>query len=150
MKISSLITTILLALTIWSCGSRKVDLHKRINDIETNLNIKIKELEVNRKQASEYLYSESFRADSIVEENGKRKIYNPSIDKEEKKFESLEEESKEIETEIDKKEIDKSKEKGKHTERKQVSWWYVLFPIGILLLILFFFWKRLKTKSRLF
>lgn len=135
---------VLLSFIIIGCGSRKVDLHKRINDIETNLSIKIKEIESERKSLSEYIYTENFRADSIIEESGKRKIYNPYTEKKEQKKETLEEKSKQTETDIDQSEKDKSQEKGKHIDRKQFSWWPIIILLAIISVGVYVFRKPLK------
>ncbi|WP_413512222.1 hypothetical protein [Myroides odoratus] len=141
---------ILLSFTILSCGSRKVDLHKRINDIETNLSVKIKELENERKSLSEYIYTENFRADSIIEESGKRKIYNPSTEKKEQKKESLEEKSKQTETDILQTEKDKSQEKDKKIDRKQFNLGPIIILLVIISVVAYIFRKFLKNASWLF
>jgi len=121
----------LLGITAQSCGSRKVELHKRINDLETTLNIKIRELQLERKKLSEYIYTESFRADSIIEEGGKRKIYNPIIDKKEDQKISEEEKITDIQKEINQTEIDKSSIKDKGTDREQFSWWWIVLFVVV-------------------
>lgn len=136
MKYFVLLLTVLLV----GCGARKVDLHKRINDIETTLNVKIKELEVERKKLSEYIYSENFRADSIIEENGKRKIYNPIIDKKQEQKVTEEEKTNEVEKDTIQTEKDKSTIKDKVTERAQFNWLslFVLLTLGIIIWIKWF------------
>lgn len=137
---------IALLLVLSSCGSRKVDLRKRITDIEHTLDIKTKELEIERNKLRVYESSRVVKADSIVEKDGKRTIYNPST--EEKTTEK--EQSSEIEKtkEEDRKESikDKGSEVDKKVDRKQFNWWGVGISIGILIVLIISinkYWKNL-------
>lgn len=139
---------ILLSILFLSCGSRKVDLQKRINDIETNLKVKIKELEVERSKIKIYESSRIFKADSIVEKEGKRTIYNPSSEEKEKSKEESTEKEKSKEEDIQESTKDKSTIKDKTTDRKQFNWWGIIIPLGILiivvLLVIYFIRKKWK------
>ncbi|QQU04228.1 hypothetical protein [Myroides odoratus] len=140
---------ILLSILLMNCGSRKVELQKRINDIETNLSVKIKELEIERSKIKIYETSRVFKADSIVEQNGKRTIYNPSSEEKEKgKEESVEKENKK-EEDIQESTKDKSTTKDKITDRKQFNWWGIILPLIIVVFLIYIFRKPLKKLSRL-
>lgn len=137
---------IALLLVLSSCGSRKVDLRKRIADVEYNLSIKTKELEIERKKLRVYESSRVIKADSIVEENSKRTIYNPST--EEKTTEKEHSSETEKTKEEDKKENakDNSSEVDKKVDRKQFNWWGVGISIGVLVVLIYFiskYWKKL-------
>ncbi|MGG5506713.1 MULTISPECIES: hypothetical protein [unclassified Myroides] len=143
-------TYILFALLLVGCGSRKVDLQKRINDIETNLKVKIKELEVERSKMKIYESSRVFKADSIVEKDGKRTIYNPSSEEKEKSKEESTEKEKSKEENIQENTKDKSTIKDKTVDRKQFNWWGIIIPIAVIVFLIYIFRKPLKKVSRLF
>lgn len=141
---------LLLSIIFLSCGSRKVDLQKRINDIETNLKVKIKELEVERSKIKIYESSRVFKADSIVEKEGKRTIYNPSSEEKEKSKEESTEKEKSKEEDIQENAKDKSTTKEKTVDRKQFNWWGILLPILLVAFLIYIFRKPLKKLNRLF
>lgn len=142
-------SVILLSILFLSCGSRKVDLQKRINDIETNLKVKIKELEVERSKIKIYESSRIFKADSIVEKEGKRIIYNPSSEEKEKSKEESTEKEKSKEEDIQESTKDKSTIKDKTTDRKQFNWWGIILPLLLVVFLIYIFRKPLKKLSRL-
>lgn len=141
MRISNIILISIVVLLACSCGSRKVDLRKRITDIEHTLDIKTKELEIERNKLRIYESSRIVKADSIVEENGKRTVYNPST--EEKTTEK--EQSSEIEKtkKEDKKENtkDNSSEVDKKVDRKQFDWWGIGLTIVVVSILIYKFRK---------
>ncbi|MGS4345090.1 hypothetical protein ACKUSY_05660 [Myroides odoratus] len=135
---------ILLSILFMSCGSRKVDIQKRINDIETNLKVKIKELEVERSKMKIYESSRVFKADSIVEKDGKRTIYNPSSEEKEKSKEESTEKEKSKEEDIQENTKDKSTIKDKTTDRKQFNWWGIIIGLTIVLSLVYIFRYKIR------
>lgn len=136
----------IIVLLVCSCGSRKVDLQKRITDIEHNLSVKIKELEIERNKLRVYESSRVVKADSVVEKNGKRTIYNARSEEmlTEKEESSENEKSKEgqskVSASVNSVEIDKK------IDKKQFDWWGVgvsIVVIVLLLCLLSGYWKKL-------
>lgn len=138
----------LIVLLFCSCGSRKVDLQKRITDIENNLSVKIKELEIERNKLRVYESSRIAKADSIVEKDGKRTIYNPRSEEELMEKEEILEIKKSKEDEINEYFNDKSSEVDKKVDRRQFDWW----GVGVFVAVvgggvsLFYFWMSKKRQ----
>lgn len=131
-----------MVLVLSSCGSRKVDLRKRIIDIEHSLDVKTKELEIERNKLRLYESSRVAKADSIVEENGKRTIYNPSSEEKVKEKEEFSETVKKKEEEKKENTKDKSSEVDKKVDRKQFSWWGVGFGLIGIAFLLYKYWLK--------
>lgn len=133
---TNILLTILLCLTIWSCGSRKVDVNRSVTNVDTNLELNTKEIEFERKKIQEYLYSENLRADSIVFENDKTTIYNPNT----WKIVAEKQEASEIEKiqEIELKDVEEVSNESfeKKVERPWTVAPYLAFTGLILLLLL--------------
>lgn len=138
------------SLFMFSCGSRKVDLRKRITDIEHNLDVKTKELEIERNKLRVYESSRIVKADSIVEKDGKRTIYNPSTEEKttEKEQSSETEKTKDEEKKENTKE--NSSEVDKKVDRKQFNWRWIIIPIGILIIIVLLLVYFIRKKWKLF
>lgn len=137
---------IALLLVLCSCGSRKVDLRKQITDIEHSLSIKTKELEIERNKLRLYESSRIVKADSIVEENGKRTIYNPSSEEKTTEKEQSSEVEKAKEKDIKENLKESSSEVDKKVDRRQFNWWGLGASIGVLTVLICFIsknWKKL-------
>lgn len=131
------ITLIAVLFVFIACGSRKVDIQNRIKELESNLSIKLQELEIERKKLYEYMYSENFRADSIVETADKRTIYNPTSDKKKSGKEEITESKKNKETEINNNLSESNTESNKKTDREQFNVFKSIIQFWPVLLILF-------------
>jgi hypothetical protein len=144
---------IILSLVFIGCGSLKKDKTKHTvnEEIHTSLNEekKTQELEYERKQLYELIYNTNLRADSIIQtKDGTTKIYNPSIKIEgkETKQDDVKEKDKKEDIITDFKVEEKKEELNTsiHIDRKQYSWWPVVIPVLILLIIIYFFRDKIK------
>lgn len=142
---TNILLTILLSITIWSCGSRKVDINRSVTNVDTNLELNTKEIEFERKKIQEYLYSENLIADSIVFENDKTTIYNPNTWKivAEKQETSEVDKSKEIELKEVAKVNSESVEKKIERFYRMAAPFLNLLAISFILFVLFLFIRKI-------
>jgi len=134
------VLTILLSLTIWSCGSRKVNRVKSINQVElqqqkevaNDIQLQAVDKIVQRFKKSEMKFS---AAEISIAPDGSVSIKEPVIEN------KATEEATEVQSKLDIVDQTKVEEKAsesllekenvKEVEREQFNWWWVIFFISI-------------------
>lgn len=134
------VLTILLGLTIWSCGSRKVNKSKSINqvesyqqkEVESDIQLQVVDKIVQRFKKSEMKFS---AAEISIAPDGSVHIKEAAIEN------KATEVTTEVESKLDVVEETKVKERSsesvlekdsiKEVEREQFNWWWVIFSISI-------------------
>lgn len=139
------ILTILLSLTLWSCGSRKVNKSKSINQVELNQQKEVAndiQLQVADKIVQRFAKSETkFSAKEIsITPDGGINIKEPVIEN------KASEEVIEVQSKLDI--VDQSivqekasesvleKNNEKEVEREQFNWWWIIFSVGVVLVLM--------------
>lgn len=139
------VLTILLSLTLWSCGSRKVNRSKSINQVELQQQKEVSndvQLQVVDKIVQRFKKSEmKFSAKEIsINADGSVNIKEPVIEN------KVSEEATDVEYQVDI--VDQSiveegasesileKDSVKEVEREQFNWVWIIFSVGVVLVLI--------------
>ncbi|EHO05396.1 hypothetical protein HMPREF9714_03334 [Myroides odoratimimus CCUG 12901] len=151
MRTFSLLLLILLFTT--SCGSRKVTTNKLSSNEVTHASldesITIKELESTHTVWTESLIDKTFTADSIIQANGKVKVYRPKVSNTTQEKSTTQDKEKIVDnTQASKLVTDNSttkSEDNRDVKRDQYNWWYglpLLVVIGLIIYVVIIVIKK--------
>lgn len=144
------IISVLVVLLLFGCGSRKVDKSESIQVIEQQSVKEVKndlELSVKDSFLNRYVNKNSrFKADEIkIEKDGGIVISNPVVEA----VEEMKESAGVVESKLTDKGSSEVKEhvsasvseKAKKVDREQYSWWGILVPVILLLVVGYCVWR---------